>query len=1291
MSLFPSTLTGRVLDDGVTEPPVIELQGISAGQLSLVLTQYTPLETTTQNTADIGVNAAAIAALQGQVAALPAAPDLTPYALAADLAAAEGSIAANASGLVAVNSSLTQGLATKANQSALDALQVEVNGKSTPASVDLKLANHPTIAAMNSAVTSANNATLAQVATTYALKSVVDQLALDVAARQTAADVTQAIATALLPMASTSDLSAAVALRTTPADVSQLIVTALLPFVQQTGLDAALALRDGRLDAAEAVQAAGYQTAGDLTTALLGYVTQTAYDAGQALQDSRLDGHDASILALQNAGPFATGAELTALQLSLQSAIDGLLAEIATLGGATNLVNAPAWQGEITWDLLVGTNQIRNFHAVAPMGLGLVNDNWTLQLTCDAYSTAQTDALLLPKAGESWVLAQLGGYYTSQQADDAIAAALTNHFTRAEVTANLVAFLAQANTYTDDQLGDYSTTAEMTQTIADALVPYGTIVQRDAAIAAALTAYYTSAQTDSAIAAAVATIDLTPYWTIAQVQAAITAALVPVTLSNGQNWNGGPTFNLLRGTNVLRNLSVAGALTASFQNLDDTILIESDSYARSETYTQLETGAAITAAIDALDLSQFRNEAQVLALIAGELGPYWDQTEVANYVGGQLSNYQTSSQVSSAISSALSSYDNSNEVDSKIITALLDFYTRSEVDQEIVDALGNVDLSAYYTSAQTDSLFYPRTELDSLLAATLLQYWTSGRTQSEIDDAVAGLLDQAAADARYLVRPPGAASGSIHQIVQNQFFPPIIKNLLLQPPLAGASILGNGSTLQITCDCYSKSESDSRYLSTSDFAPLDARYFVREPFPEGNGIFSMVQEAFTPRIIRSLLCQSPLSAQPILGNGSTLQISCDCWSKGQSDGRYPLIANFNSLGSTVTSIDGRVSTLESDVPAIDGRLTALENSGGIAPTADLNVNSVTAASFLDTPELRSSAGDLQIQNALVTVRKEDGALLASFADGGISLDRDVTVAAASTLNATTADFAQFFVGSTAATGTFSSNSSVTANLEIVSNLRLEAPLVRCDPAGALLTIEGGAQGVLVNDTLLVNGAIAPEPSLDYLFLSGGTVGLEMNTKFAAVTGVGDPGGFCELAVINQAPTGVARLFLSTQNNAPAGGRGELVALATGGVQLNALNQFISLNNTSGIANLAVEPNTGGSNNGEVIFGYGHLNASDRRLKTNIRRVPDQHVQRLFDAVEPQYYDRIGGGKDQLGFIAQDVQAAGKLGETLCKTMSGPEELLALDYQKLSVVLWGVVKGLQKRVDKLERNRGGDSD
>ena len=112
---------------------------------------------------------------------------------------------------------------------------------------------------MNSSIASANNATLATVAATYALKSVVDQLALDVAARQTAADVDQRVA------------------------------TALLAYVQQAALDAALALRDGRLD-----------------------------------------GHDADILALQSAGPFALPSEITALQAS----IDAILAEIATLGGA---------------------------------------------------------------------------------------------------------------------------------------------------------------------------------------------------------------------------------------------------------------------------------------------------------------------------------------------------------------------------------------------------------------------------------------------------------------------------------------------------------------------------------------------------------------------------------------------------------------------------------------------------------------------------------------------------------------------------------------------------------------------------------------------------------------------------------------------------------------------------------------------------------------------------------------------------------------------------------------------
>ena len=201
----------------------------------------------------------------------------------------------------------------------------------------------------------------------------------------------------------------------------------------------------------------------------------------------------------------------------------------------------------------------------------------------------------------------------------------------------------------------------------------------------------------------------------------------------------------------------------------------------------------------------------------------------------------------------------------------------------------------------------------------------------------------------------------------------------------------------------------------------------------------------------------------------------------------------------------------------------------------------------------------------------------------------------------------------------------------------------------------------------------------------------MNTKFAAVTGLGDPGGFCELAVINQAPTGVARLFLSTQNNAPAGGRGELVALANGGVQLNALNQNIALNTTGGTANLVIEPNTGGASNGEVICFYGFQNLSDERLKTNVQPLSATEAQELFDGVEARSYDRVDGAAQQTGFVAQEVYKSGPLGKSFCKLKNFEDrELMTLDYQRMTAVLWQTCKSLQRRIEKLEKKKRGRS-
>ena len=254
---------------------------------------------------------------QTQVDSLPAPPDLAPYALASDLAAAERLIAANASSVTALNTSLTTGLAGKANQSALDTMQLEVDGKSTPASVDAKLASYSTTAAITSAITSANNATLASVASNYALRTVTDQLALDLAAKQTGLDVDTKIANALLDRPSTADLTAAVSLKTTPADVDLRVTTALLTYVSQVALDAALALRDGRLDAAEAsiatLQAAGFQTAAQvasaIATSLLPYTDTAGLNSLLAVRDGRLDSAEASVAALQAAG-FQTSAQV---------------------------------------------------------------------------------------------------------------------------------------------------------------------------------------------------------------------------------------------------------------------------------------------------------------------------------------------------------------------------------------------------------------------------------------------------------------------------------------------------------------------------------------------------------------------------------------------------------------------------------------------------------------------------------------------------------------------------------------------------------------------------------------------------------------------------------------------------------------------------------------------------------------------------------------------------------------------------------------------------------------------
>ena len=87
------------------------------------------------------------------------------------------------------------------------------------------------------------------------------------------------------------------------------------------------------------------------------------------------------------------------------------------------------------------------------------------------------------------------------------------------------------------------------------------------------------------------------------------------------------------------------------------------------------------------------------------------------------------------------------------------------------------------------------------------------------------------------------------------------------------------------------------------------------------------------------------------------------------------------------------------------------------------------------------------------------------------------------------------------------------------------------------------------------------------------------------------------------------------------------------------------------------------------------------MKANIRDADTEWLQAVFDKAEPKNYDRTDiDHKDRLGFLADDFLDAGVTG----KTYREGEELMTLDYSRLTAVLWGVVKRLQKRVEKLEK-------
>ena len=562
--MFEGPVTGNipeVLDNG----EVTDGTHVTAGQLALALTPYAQVTDLAVNTAAAGNNAAAIQSLDDRVTAELAskldssalAPAIAPLATAAALATTDGQAAAHGSSIAALQSSLTTGLSNKADQSAFDVLEGVVATKSTPDGVDLKLSNYSTTAAMNGSIASANNATLATVAANYGLKTVVDQHSLDIAARITPLEVDTKVANALLGavtaaalaselasrdasisglQASKADASAltAYALQSsvdTSSEVDSKIAAALLGAVTTAALDAALL---GKADASALASLLstvdGLDTPLEVDTkianALLGLATEAFVAAQLASRDASITALQASKADAALLASYATNAALSASETALQSALDAILAELAALQlSGSGVVNAPAWAGFTTWELLRGSSVVRNLHFVAPLSAALANGDDTLSITADCYSVAAADAALA---------AALLAYYTSSQVDTLLGDYRTGTAQDAETTSAITAALLgyYTSAQVDALLGDYRTaSAQDTQTqaaIAGALLAYRTGPDQDVfttnQITSALVAYRSAADQDTATASSIAAA-LLGYYTIAQVDGLLAGKL----------------------------------------------------------------------------------------------------------------------------------------------------------------------------------------------------------------------------------------------------------------------------------------------------------------------------------------------------------------------------------------------------------------------------------------------------------------------------------------------------------------------------------------------------------------------------------------------------------------------------------------------------------------------------------------------------------------------------------------------------------------------------------------------
>ena len=427
-------------------------------------------------------------------------------------------------------------------------------------------------------------------------------------------------------------------------------------------------------------------------------------------------------------------------------------------------------------------------------------------------------------------------------------------------------------------------------------------------------------------------------------------------------------------------------------------------------------------------------------------------------------------------------------------------------------------------------------------------------------------------------------------------------------------------------------------------------------------VFTQLRDTVaTPRQLRGILPRAPLGWSYIL-SGTITELTCDAWSKSEADGRFYTRSLADSTFAPFSTETG-LQNLNLQVIDHETRLSSLEASGGVPdPVVTGAVHSSGTALTL-----RASSTNVRIEAQDTTTLANFG-LVENFLGRAPQLRVDE----------------ELYIDdvSGAAAG-------------------LKTNAVSARPGDNLLTISGGTNGVsAIGAGLAVAGiarataqvttrVLATDVGQIYLSLVGGTTG----------TRVMD-GSNNELLKIEADETQCLTRILSVTDSAPASVVGAVLknTASSGVARLQQLHRLRAagggrrrrlLPERAGAANLAAEPGGHGAGSttvvketdGDLTYNYGLNALSDARLKENIREADLEELQAILDKAVPKCYDRTDvPHKSRLGFVAQDFEGAGVTGSAHRED----QQLMTLDYSRLTAVLWGVCKKLQARVEALEK-------